>query len=121
MSLIEIVYSDLKDRIHIIPVSDRETYSDDSSWGEYLLKVCFDNNLYPDVIYEGDDSVNTYWYDGCNIPVIRVPRDKLPISGTDLRKAIKDDCKYFVLQYLPEQLHKYYDKIRKEIQNGTTD
>lgn len=119
--LIREVYWGRLHRIKVLPVFDRINYSDDSSWGEYLLKTFNSHyNSYPDVIYEGDELVNTHWYDDCDIPVVRVPRYCLPISGTDLRKAIKADHKDFVLQYMPTQTHKFYDELRKEIQNGTT-
>lgn len=120
--LIREVYFGHLSRIHIHPLYDRKVYSDDSSWGAYLLRVFKSHhNTIPDVIYEGDEAVNTHWYDDCDIPVVRVSRHCLPISGTDLRKAIKDDCKDFALSYLPPQIHKFYDELRKEIQNGTTD
>lgn len=120
-NLIRTVYHDQIDRIRIVPINDRTNYSDDSSWGVHLLNYLDVNeDLFPDVIYEGDDLVNTNWYDECVVPVIRVPRCTIPVSGTDLRKAIKSDCKDFALQYLPIQTHKFYDELRKEIQNGTT-
>ena len=122
-TLIEETYRDQLDRISIIPVYDREKYSDDPSWGDYLinnvLATCYD--LFPDVIYEGDDSVNTNWYDDYDIPIVRVHRCNIPISGTFLRLAIRENNKDFVLSHLPTQIHKFYDELRKEIQNGTTD
>lgn len=117
--IIEVYFGRLH-RIKVLPIFDRTKYSDDSSWGEYLLgKFKTDYKLTPDVIYEGDEVVNTHWYDGCDIPVVRVPRYRLPITGTDLREAIKEDRKDFALSYMPPQTHKFYDEIRKDIQNGT--
>jgi cytidyltransferase-like protein len=120
--LIETVYEDYIDRITILPINDRVNYSDDSSWGNYLFqqikKQC---DLSPTIIYEGEEDVRSHWYDNCDVPVVKVSRAKLPINGTVLRSAIVENCKNFVLTYLPNKLYPYYEEIRKEIQNATTD
>ena len=117
--LIEEVYSDYLDDITILPIRDRDAYSDDSSWGTCLFKQVSEMTLLrPTVIYEGDEVVNDHWYDELDIPVVKVSRYRLPISGTDLRKAINSNYKNFALEYLPTPIHKYYDEIRKEIQNA---
>ena len=120
--LIEETYSDCLDRIRVIPIKDREKYSDDASWGDYLFQQIYEQcNLKPTVIYEGFENERRHWYDSYNIPVILISRQQLPISGTDLRRAIKADYKKFVLPYLPNAIHKHYDLIRKEIQNASSD
>lgn len=119
--LIEMRYFGQLNRIHICPIYDRQKYSEDSSWGVYLLgQLESEYELTPDVIYEGDDSVNTHWYDDCYIPVVRVSRDETHVSGTELRKCIKEDRKNLALSYMPIEIHIFYDELRKEIQNGKT-
>lgn len=117
--LIEETYRDRLDDIIIIPINDRETYSDDSSWGDHLLKQVVEQaKLWPFVVYEGEESVNEHWYDDVGITVIKVPRSHMPISGTELRNVIMKNDVYYSLAYLPVPIHSYYDKIRKEIQNA---
>lgn len=118
--LIEGVYSDYLDDITILPIRDRETYSDDSSWGTCLLKQINEMTiLRPTVIYEGDEDVNDHWYDELDIPVVRVPRTNIQISGTELRHAILNNHRATASTYLPGAIfHRYYDEIRKEIQNA---
>ena len=117
--LIQETCLDYLDRIKFYAIYDRETYSDDSTWGQYVLNVLNDQyNVIPDIIYKGDDKVNTVWYKDCNIPVVTVSRNSIPISGTELRKTILEGHKDYALDYLPEQTHKFYDKIREEILNA---
>lgn len=119
--LIYSVYSECLDRIIVLPINDRTTYSDDSTWGDYLLdRVQEQCGLTPDVIYEGEEDVRTHWYDNYDIPVIKVQRSFIEISGTELRKAILEDRVLKAAIYLPIPIyHNYYDLIRKEIQNAT--
>ena len=114
--LIEEIYELHLDRIKVVPINDREHYSDDSSWGDYLLKNVYDYCcLRPDVIYEGYEQERSHWYDECDINVVTFSRIEIPISGTVLRSMLKVDCTKLALRYLPVSIHKYYDEMRKEI------
>lgn len=117
--LVEETFQDYGDRLVIIPIYDREQYSDDSSWGDYLFKhVREQSGILPNVVYEGDETVNNHWYDNFNIEMIKVPRDILKISGTELRNAIIEERNDFAINRMPLAICKYYDEIRKEIQNA---
>jgi nicotinamide-nucleotide adenylyltransferase len=117
--LIRRAYGYYDDRLTIVPIRDRDVYSDDSSWGDYLLKQISEyTDLKPDVIFEGDEDTNAHWYDNLNIKVIKIPRKRIRISGTELRKAFIEDRRQFVVYHMPFVLHNYYDEIRKEIQNA---
>lgn len=118
--LIQEVYHDCLNKLIIVPINDREKYSDDSSWGDYLFEQIYNQcDLRPDAIYEGEEDTNTHWYDNYNVPIIKVHRSKLPISGTMIRNAILDDRKGILYPYLPNVIYfKYYEEIRKEIQNA---
>lgn len=107
-------------RMTIVPINDRENYSDDSSWGDYLFdQIRKYPTLSPSIIYEGEENVRTHWYDNYNIPVVKIPRTEIAISGTELRHMILNDYKVSASTYLPSNVyHDYYDKIRKEIQNA---
>lgn len=120
--LIYSVYSEYGDRVIVLPINDRKTYSDDPTWGDYLLDRVYEQcGLIPDVIYEGEESVRVHWYDNYNIPVVKVSRTHLPISGTELRKAIIEGNDIKAVIHLPNPVYLYYyDLIRKEIQNAAT-
>ena len=120
--LIERTYEDCIDDIVIVAVNDREEYSDDSFWGDYMFGQIYDQTaLRPNVIYEGKESANTHWYDHYHyINVVKVPRGDIPINATDIRDAILRDDVDYALERLPYSIFRYYDEIRKEIQNGKT-
>ena len=113
-------YYDYLDRMYIVPITDRENYSEDSSWGDYLFNRLLEHGVpQPDVIYEGEEDVRKNWYDNRNIPVIKIPRTVISISGTELRHAILKDHRVTASTYLPSIVyHNYYNEIRKEIQNA---
>lgn len=118
--LIREVYFDYLDKIEVVPINDREKYSDDFSWGIYLFerihKQC---GLCPDVIYEGEEHVRAHWYDECNVPVIKVSRTKRPVSGTMIRNMFVNDRKGVMYPYVPNTIYfNHYEEIRKEIQNA---
>lgn len=108
------------ERLRVIPIMDRTNPSDDSSWGDYLFKQVYDRcHTIPDAIYEGEEGVREHWYDNLHIPVVKVPRTEIQISGTELRKAILYNHRATASTYLPSVVyHNYYDEIRKEIQNA---
>lgn len=117
--LIHETYLRYADRIIILPINDRQTYSDDPTWGDYLLNNVYDQcGLKPDVIYEGEENVRTNWYDNYDIPVIKVPRTIFQVSGTEVRQALLDNSELFARLHMPIQIYDYYDLIRKEIQNA---
>lgn len=113
-------YYDYLDRMYIVPIFDRNNYSEDSSWGDYLFEQLREHGVpQPDVIYEGEEDVRKNWYDNRNIPVIKIPRTIISISGTKLRHAFLNDHRTTAMLYLPTHVYvNYYDEIRKEIQNA---
>lgn len=105
----------LEDMI-FVPLKDREHPSDDASWGDYVMaRVKEWCELTPDVIYEGEESERTHWYDNLGVEVVKVPRSVLPISGTMLRDAIARNDKDVAFQYMPMAIREYYNEIRKVI------
>lgn len=104
------------DNMKFVPLKDRENPSDDASWGDYVFtRVKEWCGLTPDVIYEGEESERTHWYDNLDVEVVRVPRSILPISGTALRNAIEWNDKDVAFQYMPMATREYYNEIRKAI------
>lgn len=113
-------YFEYLGRMYIVPIVDRENYSDDSSWGDYLFDRLLEHGVpQPDVIYEGEEDVRENWYDNQNVSIIQLPRTVINISGTELRHAILNDHVMTSMLYLPSHIFvKFYDTIRKEIQNA---
>lgn len=102
--------------LHVIPIPDREHPSNDSSWGDYVFaKVKEWCDLTPDVIYEGEESERTHWYDNLNVETIKVSRGILPISGTMLRDAIAHNRQSTAIQFMPMAIRGYYYEMRKVI------
>lgn len=102
--------------VMVIPVSDRETPSNDPSWGDYLLyNVKFYTGITPDVIYEGEESERNHWYDNYDIPIVRVSRDQIRISSTDVRNALCDGNYDAVLRSTPFSVSNNYELLREEL------
>ena len=104
------------DHVVVVPIRDRKNPRNDSSWGDYLFNSVYEYcGLTPDVIYEGEEEERVDWYNNLNVPVVKVSRTVLPISGTMLRNAIMWNDKDVTLQYIPYAIREYYDEMRKEI------
>ena len=80
-------------QLTIIPLKDRENPSNDASWGDYVFdKVKWFTNEKPDVVYEGEETERNTWYDNLDVEVVKVPRNKIRVSATELREALADDA-----------------------------
>lgn len=102
--------------IIIIPVPDREHPANDPSWGDYLLNtVKTYTGLTPDVIYEGKEDERTHWYDNHNISIVSIARSIMPISATEVRRALLDGDKYKFCMKTPISVSIRYEKLREEI------
>jgi nicotinamide-nucleotide adenylyltransferase len=108
---------DLEHRnIMVIPVADREHPSNDPSWGDYLLNtVKTYTGLTPDVIYEGQETERSNWYDNYNIPIVSVERSIRPISATELRQALLDGDEQTFCNNTPFGVGRLYKVLREEI------
>lgn len=79
-------------RMSIIPLKDREKPSNDASWGDYVFDIVKSLTAkVPDVIYEGEEDERSTWYDNLDVEIVRVPRNKIRVSATELREALADD------------------------------
>ena len=79
-------------RVIIVPIPDRPEYSDDGSWGQYVLdcveKEC---GLRPTINFEGEELCRSTWFDGIDIERVVISRREVPISATEVRQAIVED------------------------------
>lgn len=104
------------DRLHIVPIFDREHPSNDSSWGEYLMSnVLRLTGRMPDAVFEGAEDERASWYDTCSVDIIRIDRDELPISGTQIRADMLADNFDAVKACVPLSVASLYGNLRKEL------
>lgn len=79
-------------KISIIPINDRENPSNDASWGDYVFEQLAKRTaLVPDVVYEGEESERSTWYDNLAVEVVRVSRSLVRVAATELRNALGDN------------------------------
>lgn len=104
------------ENFYVIPIADREHPSNDPSWGNYFIdRVKVYTGLLPDVIYEGVEDDRKNWYDNVAIPVKRVCRSKVPISGTKVREYLLNDDRTSFNLVTPFTTHVIYEKLREEL------
>lgn len=109
-------------RMSIIPINDRENPSNDASWGEYVFEQLAQHTaLVPDVIYEGEESERSTWYDSLGVEVIRVPRCLVKVSATELRNALgdsNDQLGFRAYAMLPAAITHRITEMREVIRNA---
>lgn len=99
----------------IIPIKDREVYSDDASFGEYLMNEIQKQGVsLPDVIIEGQENVRSSWYNTLNIDVLKIDRGCIPVSASKIRNALIHNDKEFLKEYGVVGIDNYY-KLTGEI------
>lgn len=107
-------------RIHIYGLADL-TNEDDIThdWGRYLLKNV-DAYLFkaPELMIYGNDEARSKWFDPEDIKDTAefiMPRSRLPISATMLRKLMIDDNRREWMKWVDPKMHKMYDMLRAEL------
>lgn len=106
---------ELSGKLHFLPVHDRDNYSNDASFGEYIDSLMENAlGLHFDCVIEGEETVRTEWFN--SIPLkgrIQVNRDGLDVSGTKIREAILNDDTDYLDTYGVEEAKPYYYKIKR--------
>ena len=106
-------------RMSIIPINDRGDISNDASWGEYVFEQLAQHTaLVPDVVYEGEESERSTWYDSLDVEVVRVSRSDIPVSATLVREAIKDGPSVSEYMLIPRAIRYRITEMREVIQNA---
>ena len=94
----------------IIPIKDREVYSDDASFGEYLMEEIKKQNIeLPDVIIEGEEVVRSTWYETLDIAKLKISRNCIPVSASAIRKALIEDNQDFIKEFGVAGIYKHYE------------
>jgi nicotinamide-nucleotide adenylyltransferase len=101
---------DCQDKAIIIPIKDREVYSDDASFGEYLMnEISKQGVMLPDVIIEGQEVVRSTWYETLDIDLLQIDRGCIPVSASAMRKAMLENDKEFLKEYGVVGIDNYYE------------
>ena len=107
---------ELYSRIIIIPIPDRTEYSDDASWGQYVLdyvwQLC---GLRPSINFSGREQCRSTWFDGIDIEEVVIERNIIPFSATELRQALINGNEADFFHMTPSMLWLGYDRMRKII------
>ena len=89
--------------IRVIPIYDRPGPANDYRWGDYVMhQVKEATGIVPDVIFEGEEVERESWFANTGLPIVRIPRTILPVSGTQIREILRSPDYYNdVWDYLP--------------------
>ena len=112
--------SDSLEKIDFVHLKDRENWSNDSSFGEYVINaIMHEVGLIPNVIFEGKESSRNNWFDTVDIDIVQISRNRCTASGTEIREAIYNGYKsVWELQCAPGT-EASFDIIREAILNAT--
>jgi nicotinamide-nucleotide adenylyltransferase len=121
----EFIYNSLKVefpisylRCSIIPILDREEKSDDSSWGEYLIKEVYrQTKKLPDICFTGEEQIRQHWFDTVDIEEVAIDRSDIPVSATMVRAAARSYNESLFRQLVPRPMRQYWRKICEVINN----
>lgn len=104
-------------KVSFIPLFDREKYSDDSSFGEYIIQVLEYNDApIPEVIFEGSEDVRKSWYETLSgISVIQLKREIIPISASEFRLALITDNKEVIDRFGVPGIEEFYRKTKERL------
>ena len=122
MILRSFLAEELYSRIIIIPIPDRTEYSDDASWGQYVLDCVWQLvGLRPSINFSGREQCRSTWFEGIDIEEVIIERNIIPFSATELRQAIINDDEAKFFHMTPSMLWLRYDQMRGiilEVENG---
>lgn len=112
--------------VRVIPIYDRPVPANDYRWGDYVMhQVKEQTGVIPDVIFEGEEIERESWFINTGLPIVRVPRDTIPISGTQIRDILSSPNYYDdVWDYVPggnmrnvSEMHKIIRRVKDATKN----
>ena len=119
IDVIRSVYSDER-RVSVYALPDLTNDNDISyEWGKYLLQEV-DRYIYksPELMIYGNDEARSRWFDPEDIRETAefiIPRSRLPISATMLRRMMVNDQRREWMKWVDPKMHKMYDRLRAEL------
>lgn len=88
-------------------------------WGRYVLEnVRRYIHKAPELMIYGNDEARSRWFDPEDIKDTSefiIPRSRLPISATQIRKLMVEDNREEWMKWVDPKLHKLYDRLRGEL------
>lgn len=106
-------------RMSVIPLRDRDNPSNDASWGDYVFRNIWDiMHRTPDVVYEGEETERNTWYDNLNVEIVRVPRDNILVSATQVREAILKGASLSEVMMLPRAIRYRINDMKGVLENA---
>ena len=118
IDMIQTVYQ--TDRVMIYGLSDMTDETDiRPEWGEYVIDAV-DRYIYKfvEIMIYGNDDSRSGWFSKdaiINTSEFIVNRGAIPISATELRKAMVMNDRKKWMQWVDPKLHKMFDIIRNEL------
>lgn len=113
---IERALGELNQRVIVICVNDRAQVSDDGAWGEYMLKeVERQTGLRPTINFQGREGIRSHWFDGIDIVNLEIDKNIIPISATQVRKAIIDNQYTVFTKLVPKPMWITYGPLRSKL------
>ena len=101
-------------KIAIIGIPDRENPSNDSSWGTYVFNLIFQSfQMIPSIVFEGNESERSTWYDELNVETIKIDRSLIPVSATKVRESLINNDKTTFMKCMPIELWNDFEFMRK--------
>ena len=114
--------SDSLEKLEFLHLNDRENWSNDASFGEYVINAIEHTyGITPKVIFEGKEASRNSWFDTIDIDIVQISRNKCNISGTKLREAIYNGDKLVWESQCAPGTEYCFDSIREAILNATKD
>lgn len=110
------------EKIDFLHLNDRENWSNDSSFGEYVINAIERTySVIPNVVFEGKESSRNSWFDTIDIDIVQISRKSCTVSGTKLREAIYSGDKAAWEAQCAPGTESCFDNIREAILNATKD
>lgn len=114
--------TDTLEKIEFLPLNDRENWSNDSSFGEYVMEAIRKHfDIVPNVVFEGKESCRNSWFDTIGIDIVQISRTKCTTSGTQLREAIYNGYRSVWENECAPGTEDWFDNIREAILDATKD
>ena len=121
-SFVNSLDSDSIEKIEFLQLNDREHWSNDASFGEYVINAIEQTlGITPKVIFEGKEASRNSWFDTIDIDIVQISRNKCLTSGTQLREAIYNGDKSVWENNCAPGTEAYFDIIREAILYATKD
>lgn len=93
-----------------------KTKEEYEEWGNWILDFCrYYTNSVPDAVYSGNGAKTEWLYRKYKLDLIKISREELPISATNIRDLLRDNKKEEWKKMTDEKIHSEYNKLKEII------